>query len=149
MRRIVGKAINTLKAKVVVMESYTFISDQNEKECFKCKYMNILDVAAYTKWWKSCYFILNVHVEGYIQSYCVHYNLTHQHNTIALSGEEVALMCKITTKKCITVIGKKFQEVVQDHPSTYCIPECMCIVECYSYLYTSHTVCLLDLVAHT
>ena len=73
--------------------------------------MNSLDVAAYTKWWnnnerslsskcltilvalsvqhirKSCYFILNVHVQGYVQSYCVYYNLTHKHKGTQWRGD--------------------------------------------------------------
>ena len=41
------------------MEFYTYISDQNEKDgiqchyILKCKYMNSLDVGAYTKWWND------------------------------------------------------------------------------------------------
>ena len=31
-------------------------------------------------------FILNVHVEGYVQSYCVHYNLTHEHKGTRWGG---------------------------------------------------------------
>ena len=31
-------------------------------------------------------FILNVHVEGYIQSYCVHYSLTHEHKGTQWGG---------------------------------------------------------------
>ena len=36
---------------------------------------------------------INVHVQGYIQSYCVHYILAHEHN--GTHGEEVALMWRM------------------------------------------------------
>ena len=29
---------------------------------------------------------INIHVQGYIQSYCVHYNLTHEHNGMHSRG---------------------------------------------------------------
>ena len=50
-------------------------------------------------------------------------------NTRALSGEEVALIWKITTRKYITAIGKvprNSTKWIHNHvSSTYCIPECI------------------------
>ena len=77
-------------------------------------------------------------------------------NTSALSGEEVALMhVEDHHQKVHHSYWEQFKEIVQARPihnhapSTYCIPECMSIVQCHSRLYTFHTVVLLDLVDHT
>ena len=63
---------------------------QNEKNCCG-QAINVTNTLKdscchriFTKWWKSCYFILNVHVERYV--HCVQYNLTHKHNCTHLRG---------------------------------------------------------------
>ena len=51
-----------------------------------------------------------IHVEGYIQLYCVHYNLTHEHKGTQWGGGGPYV--EDHHQKYITIIGKK--EIVQN-----------------------------------
>ena len=57
-------------------------------------------------------------------------------NTRALSGEEVTLMWKITPESTAQLLGtvpENSTRPIHSHgPNTYCIPECMSIVQCDS-----------------
>ena len=94
----------------------------------QCKCINDLDFVAYTKWWKNRTKKSKLHMPhntsntfnatygNPVTSFAMYmckgtfsrtvYTTIRLMNTRALSGEEVALMWKITTRKYITVIGK-------------------------------------------
>ena len=96
--------------------------------------------------WKSCYFILNVHVNGYVQSYCVNYNLTHEHKSTQWGGSSSYV--EDHHQKVHHSYFKEFQEVpiplVQDQSITTSPAltafqsACMSIVQCHNHARTHY-----------
>ena len=99
-----------------------------------------LYVAAYTKWWDNSteevqapyatqykkhfqchiwdtsHLVLNVHVQRYIQSYCVDYNLTHEHKGTQWGGG--GSYVEDHHQKVHHSYWKEFQEIVQGQSIT-------------------------------
>ena len=138
--------------------------------------MNSLDVAAYTKWWNnktkkslsSIYHIVLVtltvpNIE--ILLFYFQYTCASVHSVILCTlqsdswaqGHSVGRRWLLygrsppeSTSQLLGTVRERSTRPIHNYvPSTYCISKCMSIVLCHSHLYTFHTVCLLDLVAHT